>query len=767
MQKKGDLNGSLASPHPTSKVHIISSGMLIRHFFEQTSHAAMKRHDRGWQPFILAMVVLFLGVQSSGAQDIVYPKAPTVSAIEELHGHHISDPYQWMENLDHPDLQPWLQAQEHLLRGYVGAGTLQSELEARILELQTFTTYSAPTVAGNRYFYNKVSTSGRWSTIYMRKGWGGEEQVVLDLSTARLTVNSYYPSPKGKFVAAYVGEGQSRWSKLHLVNVETGETQEVLDGLHSFSGPVAWDQTGSGFYYNRIDPEEGEASVAGKLKAPRIFYHRIGTSQAEDQLIYERPDEPSWLFSLATTLDNRYVVLNVTQGQTGGTGVFYLDREAAQQKVVELVQGAGVQYTFLGSERELFYLYTTEDAPNGRIIRVNTQTPAIRKWHEVVPEKSETISGNSQVGGNGVTKVGQHLAVLYVKDALPLVRVYSLEGELEYELDLPGVGSMWGGFFPALEEDAVYYRYLALTTPGDVYRLDLKTGALSVTSKADLPVKTDDFEGKQVFFTSADGTRVPMLLVHKKGITLDGNNPVFMYGYGAYAWVSFVWYQPHIVAWLEMGGVYALPQIRGGGEYGKTWAEGGSGLNKPNTIMDYIGATEWLIANGYTRSDRMIANGGSASAMLPAATINQNRDLYGGAVIDIPLLDLMRYHHFSGAQYWLAEYGTVDDQDSFEAIRSYSPYHNLDAGACYPPTIVTAGEKDESAPPFHAYKYVARLQAEQGCDHPILLQVVEGAGHTFGTTRKQNARTLSTQLAFLVQALDLPVHDGAFQLSSR
>lgn len=714
---------------------------------------------------ILALALLVVPVFGC-AQPLTYPEAPVRAVTDTYHGERVTDDYQWMEDLEHPDLQVWLDQQNDLLKTYMRQSGRQQQLEQRILELQGFTSFARPVIEGSTHLFHKVNTSGRADMLYVRNGQHGREQVLVDVTDTNQSINGYFLSPDERHVAYYVGGGQSRWSALRIINIASRVHGEELDGLHTYSGPVAWDRSGDGFFYSRIDPAAGEANVASVLSHPRVFYHRLGTPQAEDQLIYERADESSWLYSLAMSQDNRYLVFNVTQGQTGGTGVLYLDRQQSTSGVQTLVLSDKATHTFLGNEGQTFYLFSTEDAPKGRIIGVDTRDTRPDIWKEVVAERPETISGSSQTGGNAVAKINDHFVAMYLKDALPLVRVFGLDGELKHEIDLPGVGSIWGGFSAAYEEDAIYYRFLALTTPGDVYRLAIQSGELERIDKAEIAVNTDDFEGKQVFFTSKDGTRVPMLLVHKKGLALDGNHPLIMYGYGALNWVSFVWYQPHIVAWLEMGGVYALPQIRGGGEYGASWAEAGKGLNKPNTIMDYVAAAEWLVENGYTRSDYFVANGGSASALLPATGMNQQPSLFGAATVDIPILDMLRYHQFSGAQFWVSEYGTSEDTEAFEVIRSYSPYANIKPAVCYPPTMVTVGSKDETAPPFHGYKYVAQLQAAQGCDHPVLLQVVEGAGHSFGTSQEQTAQTLSRQLAFLIEALDLPMKNGAFAMGN-
>lgn len=377
------------------------------------------------------------------------------------------------------------------------------------------------------------------------------------------------------------------------------------------------------------------------------------------------------------------------------------------------------------------------------------------KLLNVVSQSEDTIAGGSLVGGNAVSMRGRRLLITYVRDARPLVKIHDLEGRFINEVQLPDIGAIWGGFTGNQDDAEVFYSFLSLADPRTVYRLDMNTGRSTVFKRPELPFDPKSFETRQVFFTSKDGTRVPMFITHRRGWKPDGNATLFMYGYGAWGWIAFPWYQPHVVAMLEKGWVYALPGIRGGGEYGESWHQAGIRRNKQNAIDDYIYAARWLIENRYTSASRLVANGGSASGALAASAVMQRPDLFGASVIDIPALDMLRYDQFTSTRHaWTEEMGSIADADDFKALLGYSPYHNIKTGVCYPPILTMVGEGDDLAPPVHGYKFTAAMQHAQKCDAPVLLKVIPGAGHSHGRTREEVAHTWADAIAFLEQVMN-------------
>jgi prolyl oligopeptidase len=420
-----------------------------------------------------------------------------------------------------------------------------------------------------------------------------------------------------------------------------------------------------------------------------------------------------------------------------------------------LMPEADANYTYLGSRGKRFWFFTDRDAPRGRVIALERDRAEPASWKEIVPQAAEPVAASSAVGGNALGMFANRILLVYLEDGRPVLRVFDAEGRLRAEPRLPAGGQIWGGFSGSPDDAEVFYRFLGLTHASTTYRLDLETNETSIFSSSDSAGRTGDIAIEQVFYRSADGTRVPMFLAHRKGFRRDGRSPAFLYGYGAFGWVSFLWYQPFVLNWLALGGVYALPGIRGGGEYGEDWHRAGAGRSKPRAIDDYVAAAEWLVTNGYTSRSRLVANGGSASGGVVAAAVLQRPELFGAAVIDRPVLDMLRFDRFSQAAYWLPEFGSPLDRGDFAALRAWSPYHNVRKGGCYPPMVVMAGEKDQVAVPLHAYKFTAALQAAQDCANPVLLQVVRGAGHNFGTTPEQTAGTWADETAFLARVLSV------------
>jgi prolyl oligopeptidase len=425
--------------------------------------------------------------------------------------------------------------------------------------------------------------------------------------------------------------------------------------------------------------------------------------------------------------------------------------------VEALLDKADAAYTFLGNEGTRFWIYTDLEAPRGRVVAIDLTKPQREHWTEVIPQAEETIAGGSLAGGNALGLFGDRFVIMYMKDGRPLVKVFDRQGRFQYEVDLPDGGSIWGGLSGAQNDPEVFYQFLGLTDPSTIHRLNLETGKSTIFHRSKLRFNPDDCVTTQVFYKSKDGTRVPMFVSHKKGLQPDGSHPAFMYGYGAFGWSSFLWYQPQVLVWMEMGGVYAQPSLRGGGEYGEAWHQAGMKLNKQNAIDDYIAAAEWLIANKYASPSKLVANGGSASGALAGAAVIQRPDLFNACIIDRPALDMIRFDQFTGAGHWIQEFGSSTNAEEFQALYAYSPYHNLKPGQCYPATMIMVGDRDEVTVPMHAYKFTAALQAAQGCGQPVLLKMMWGAGHNFGATTEQMIDSMADEITFLARALNLEV----------
>ena len=698
------------------------------------------------------LITTGIGAQSARP---AYPSSKRVEHTDNYHGVTVLDPFRWLEDMDSPGTRAWVKAQDEFTSRFLNSSKVRAAIRRRLESLWYFDSYGPPVKAGGRYYFTLTASGQNKAVLYAQESPAARPRSLLDPSTAfagtDLNVTGFLPDHEGKAIACLLARGQSPWREVRVVGADGKLQPDHITGLHTLGGNVAWSGDGRGFYYVRFDTPGADARAV--VKNARVYYHRLGTAQSEDLLVFSRPDKPEWNLSAQVTDDGHYLIVTARAGSSPASRVFYRDAGSMRSEFLELL-GGDAAYTFLGSSGNLFHFYTDLDAPRGRIISVDIDRAERERWKTVIPESEESIAGGSLVGGNAVGFYGNRFVVMYWADAKPLVKVFDLRGRLQHSLNLPVGSSIWGGFTGSAKDSELFYPLLSLTEPRTIYRLDLETGRTSVFQKARVDVR-GEYVTREVFYTSKDGTRVPMFVVHKKGLALDKTAPAFMYGYGAFGWNSFLWYQPNISVWLERGGVYAIPRIRGGGEYGERWHRAGTRLNKRNTIDDYLAAAEWLVANNYTAPDRLVANGGSASGFLAAAAILERPDLFGAALIDIPVLDMLRYEKFTAGGQWVQEFGSVEDAEEFKALHSYSPYHNIKSGRCYPPMMIRMGERDQTAVPLHAYKFTAAMQAAQSCDRPVLLKVMWGAGHNFGATPEANIDSSADGLTFLVEALNL------------
>lgn len=692
---------------------------------------------------------------------LTYPAAKRVEQVDLYHGVAVSDPYRWLEQMDSDETKAWARAQDALLQSHLADAPTRAAIKARLTELAQTDSYGVPRKANGRYFYT-YTAAGRplgQSVVYMQEGPGAEPRPLFD-AKSRLgedaTISWISPSPDGRSLAYSVRRRQSRWATLRVLDVANGaDLEDALTGAHTVTGGISWTIDGKGFFYSAFElPGAGQEQQA-VVRNPKIYYHTLGQPQAKDALVLALPNEPNALIMHRVTDDGEYIIVAIHAGGGPRNRILYQRLSAPEAGLKTLIPQADATYTFLGNEGERCWFYTDLNAPRGRIVAIDLGRPQRERWLEVVPQMKEAINGRDQTGGNALGMYGNRFVLMYVRDGRPLVRVFDMRGKLRREFAQPIGGSIWAGFGGAQRDPEVFYWYLGWTDPSAVYRLNVVTGRNTIFKRA--PVKFDGsrYVVKQVFYNSKDGTRVPLFLIHRKDLKLDGDNPTYMYGYGGMGWVSFTWFQPHRLAWLEMGGVYAQPSLRGGGEYGETWHQAGIKRNKQNTIDDYLAAAEWLIAKKYTSTKKLVATGGSLSGPLAAAAIQQRPDLFGASTISIPVLDLLRFDQFNGGAYWRSELGSPSDPAEFKTLLASSPYHNVKSGQCYPPTLVMAGELDQTAVPAHAWKFTAAMQAAQSCDNAVLLKTMKGAGHNYGGTAEQTVDSYTDELMFLARTLRL------------
>lgn len=671
-----------------------------------------------------------------------YPTAPR--------GADPADPFSPLESLDAPATREWLLAQERLLAREIGRLPSLEATLGRIRELQDQTAYWTVLPAGARRFIlvgsrGATGSSGPAVTVFLREGDGPPQPLVTAASAGGTLSRWVAVDPAGRRLAYLVGEPGSRWLRLRILDLDRRlAMDDVVDGLHTTAPQVAWLPDGSGLVYPCFDPPAD--TRLGPVPPPRLRLHRLGAPQTADELLLA-PD-PTWQSWLTpqVTADGRLVVIG-SRGTSGRSDLWIADLGGRTLRLRPVALDAPGSLRLLGSDgRDLI----VEEA--GRVVAIDVDRAARAHWRERIPASEDALVFAALGGGR--------LLAVRSRDGRPRLSVHALDGRWLRDVELPEGRNIWGppwgfGITGPVEGHYAWFNSSGLADPGTLYRLETESGALARWQPAETAVDPERIVTRHVLVTSSDGTRIPMFLCHARGTTPNGQRPVILYAYGALSWSAFPWFQPQMVAFLERGGVFALAGVRGGGEYGEAWHLAGRARNRPQAVADVHAAADWLVREGWTKPGRLVAQGSSLGSALMALAVLERPRAFGAALIDIPVLDLVRYGLFTGGSLWKHEIGWGQTPADVSALRAISPYHRISSG-CLPPTLVSAGSRDETAVPLHAYKYVAALQAAQACDRPILLQVMEGAGHSMGASPDQAARTWARQLAFLELALEQP-----------
>lgn len=674
-----------------------------------------------------------------------YPPARRTECNETLHGEVIPDPYRWMEEPDTPEIRQWIEAQNRLTFDYLTAIPEREAIRRRMAELWDFEKFSVPFRRGSRYFFSRNDGLQNQSVLYWQEGLDGEPRQLLDPNTlsadGTVALTGIAVSADGKWLAYSLSDAGSDWQEWRVRAVESGT--DLADHIRwsKFSG-ASWSQDNQGFYYSRYDEPAAGDELKAQNYCQKLYYHHLGTPQAEDVLVYHRPDEKEWGVGGEVTDDGRYLILGIWRGTERENAIFYLDLQQGGG-VVELLKDFDAAYEFIANQGSRFYFFTDRDAPLGRVIAIDLDRPNPVDWVEIIPEGRDSLQQVSLVGGRFFCH--------YLHDAHSRVAMFALDGKPLGEVALPGLGTV-EGFSGRLEDQETFFQFSSFTTPGTVYRYELPTGSREVFRAPSVGFNPDEFEVNQVFYPSKDGTRIPMFLCHKKGIILDGNNPTYLFGYGGFNISKTPLFEVPVLVWLEMGGVYAQANLRGGGEYGKAWHDGGRLKNKQNVFDDFIAAGEWLIANGYTRRERLGIGGRSNGGLLVGACLTQRPDLFGAALPNVGVLDMLRFHKFTIGWAWVSDFGSPDDPADFAVLRRYSPYHNIRSGTAYPPTMILTGDHDDRVYPAHSFKFAAALQAAQAGDAPVLIRINTRAGHGVGKPTAMWIEEFSDMLAFLWQS---------------
>jgi prolyl oligopeptidase len=703
------------------------------------------------------MVAAFFVTSLAGAADtpLHYPATHHGDQIDDYHGTKVADPFRWLEQdvRKSEEVKKWVDAENEVTFAYLKAIPEREAIRKRITELFNYAKYTAPTKAGGRYFYSKNDGLQNQSVYYVAEKLGEPGRVLLDPNTwskdGTVALSGMTISDDGSYVAYGVAEAGSDWHTWKVLDVATG--QPLADDIKwvKYSG-TTWTPDGKGFFYGRFDePKPGEKFVALTFNQ-KLYYHRIGTRQADDVLVYKRPDHPEWGFGASVSDDGRWLVVAIHVGTDARYRIVYRDLSEPLAGMVDLIEDFDNEYHFVGNDGPVFYFKTDYKAPRGRLIAIDTRDPDRAHWKEIIPESKDSLTG--------VGLVGNLFVAHYLKDARTQVKMYAIDGSLVRDVDLPGIGSATG-FAGKRTDTETFYMFSSFATPPSTYRYDLISGKSALLRRAEAKFTPDRYEVKQVFYASKDGTKVPMFITARKGIKLDGSNPTLLYGYGGFNIPMTPQFAVSRVAWLEMGGLYAQANLRGGGEYGQEWHKAGTKAHKQNVFDDFIAAAEYLIKERYTRTDKLAIQGGSNGGLLVGAVMTQRPDLFGACLPAVGVMDMLRFHKFTAGRFWTDDYGSSDNPDEFKALYAYSPYHALlrNGRRKYPATLVTTADHDDRVVPGHSFKFAAALQEMQSGDAPVLIRIETRAGHGAGKPTAKQIEETADQWAFLVKNLGMSV----------
>ena len=683
-----------------------------------------------------------------------YPDTAKADQVDDYHGTQVADPYRWLEEdvREAEDVERWVAAQNDVTFDYLKSIPERDEIETRLTTLWNYEKFDIPFKQGGKYFFFKNDGLQNQSVLYVQDTLDAEPKLVIDPNTwsddGTVALADVEVSPDGKIAAYAVQDGGSDWRTIEFLNLETGEKLTDKVEWMKFSD-IEWAPDSSGVYYSRYpEPEEG-AEFQSLNHNQAVYFHSVGTNQDNDTLVYTRPDHPDWGYGASVTDDGQYLVIIVWKGTDDRYQVAYKDLSHADSEVTMLIEGFDNDYTPIGSDGTRLLFRTDNNAPKGRIVAIDVTEPD--RLIEIVGETDNVLYF--------ADIVGEQLVAEYLKDARSQVIVYGLDGEQVREVALPGIGSV-GGFAGDAGDPETFYSFSSFNMPPTIYRYDVASGESSEFKTVSVDFDPSDYVVKQVFYTSKDGTRVPMFISHREGVELDGTNPTLLYGYGGFNVSLTPSFSITRLAWMEMGGVYAVANLRGGGEYGEPWHKAGTKLNKQNVFDDFIAAGEYLVSERYTNAEKLAVMGGSNGGLLVGAVVNQRPDLFGAALPAVGVMDMLRFHQFTAGRFWVDDYGSAENAKEFEALYAYSPYHNVQDGAEYPAVLVTTADTDDRVVPGHSFKYAARLQEAQSGSDPVLIRIETRAGHGAGKPTEKIIEEYADMWAFLADNLEMTLPEG-------
>jgi len=701
----------------------------------------------------LFLTGMFTSAVPAPAQTLQYPAARKSDVVDDYHGTRVPDPYRWLEDPDSPESRAWIEAQNRLTAAYLAEIPARDTIRQRLTKLWNYPKYGAPFRKAGRYFFLKNDGLQNQSVLYKQASLEATPETLLDPNIlsedGTVALSTLAVSDNGRLLAYGTAASGSDWEEFRVRDVVTA--RDLPDHLKwiKFSG-ASWTKDGAGFFYSRY-PEPTDKALTDVNRFQRLYYHRLGTDQAQDVLVYERPDQPDWGMNAEVTDDGRYAVLTVWLGTDRRNRVYYRDLKDPRHpritgEVVRLLDDFDASYAFVGNDGPVFYFLTDLDAPRKRVIAIDTRHPERGRWRELIPQGQDVLEG--------VQIIHDTFVANYMHDASSRLRLFALDGRMLKDLELPTLGSI-GSISGERKDDEMFYAFTSFLYPTTIFRYDFKSGATSVFKAPTIDFDPSRYETKQVFYTSKDGTRVPMFITYKKGLTLDGSNPTYLYGYGGFNISLTPSFSVAMLVWLEMGGVYAVPNLRGGGEYGEEWHQGGMHEKKQNVFDDFIAAAEYLMAQRYTSPAKLAIAGGSNGGLLVGAAMTQRPELFGAALPAVGVMDMLRFHKFTIGWAWVTDYGSADSAAQFPYLYKYSPLHNIRAGTRYPATLVTTADHDDRVVPGHSFKFTATLQAAQAGPQPVLIEIETKAGHGAGKPTSKLIEEQGDRMAFLVKNLGM------------
>lgn len=699
--------------------------------------------------FIAFMLLCILASQAQvpGQATLTYPSTKKVDQVDDYFGTTIVDPYRWLEDDNAEDVKAWVEEQNRATFAYLENIPFREAIKERLTELYNYPKYSSPFRAGEYYFFYKNDGLQNQYVIYIQKGLDGEPEVFIDPNelsedgTIRIRLIGF--SNDDRYAAFSRSESGSDWREIHVMEIAT--KKELTDRIQwvKFSG-AAWH--GDGFFYSGYDePQEGQ-ELTEQNKYQKIFYHKLGDPQEKDKIVYEDRDHPHRYVWSHVSEDERYLFLSTSEG-THGNELYYKDLSKKGAEFQPLITGFEYDSYVINNIDDGFLMHTNIDAVNNRVVLIDSKNPTKEKWQTVIPEKNNVLSYAGTAGGQ--------LFCNYLKDANSRIYQCDLTGKLVREIELPALGSAYG-FEGKKEDKTLFYMFTSFTYPSTIYKYDVESGKTDVFHKSEVKFDPENFVAKQVFYTSKDGTRIPMFIVHKKGLELDGNNPTFLTSYGGFDVSLTPYFSAPRVVLLEYGCVYGLPNLRGGGEYGEEWHKAGMLHNKQNVFDDFIAAAEYLIEEKYTSSSMLAISGASNGGLLVGACMTQRPDLFKVALPAVGVMDMLRYHKFTVGWGWIVELGSSDKEEHFTNLLSYSPLHNIEEGVSYPATLVTTADHDDRVVPAHSFKFIAALQEKHRGDNPVLIRIETRSGHGSSSTTKM-IEELTDEYSFMLYNMGVTI----------